>query len=498
MHHRFVGRSLTALLLTLLLAPGALAQYLEEKVREHTLANGLKLLTVERHDSPTFAAYITIGVGGVDETSQTRGVAHLLEHMLFKGTKTLGTVDFRKEKPLLQEIEEVGVALDTLREARDADPQEVSRLKDRLEALQKRHKEFVVKDEFSRIYAKNGGVGYNAFTSKDLTTYLVSLPANKFELWAAVESDRMKNPVLREFYTEREVITEERRRSYESSPGGMLYETLIANAFTVHPYRNPTIGWPSDIVNLSLAETRDFLHSYYAPVNTVIAIVGDIDTEEAVATVERNFGDIPPGTPVPPVVAVEPEQKGEKRVKVEFDAEPRLAVAFHKPTLPERDDYVFDLIDLILAGGRTSRLYRALVVEQQLATSVSTYGAPGSRFPNLFVFSLVPRYPHTPGEVERALYAELQRLASEPVTPRELERARNRLRTDRLRYLKGNTGLARMLTYYQTVAKDWRYLVDYDEVVAGIGADEVMAAARTYFTPANRTVVTLAKKGQQP
>jgi predicted Zn-dependent peptidase len=476
-------------------AASAGAQTLEEKVREHTLANGLKLLLVERHESPTFAAYIAIGVGSVNEGSENRGVAHLLEHMLFKGTTTLGTTDYGREKPLLDEIGKTGGQLDALRSRENPDPAKIAELEKHLRDLQQEHREYVVKDEVSRIYAENGAVGYNAFTSKDLTTYTVSLPANKLELWADIESDRMKNAVLREFYTERNVVMEERRRSYETNPDGMLYENLIATAFTMHPYRHPVIGWMSDIAHLTLAETRSFHDRYYAPVNTVIALVGDIDPERAIVMVERYFGGIAPGVPVPRVTAVEPLQQGEKQVHVRFEAEPRIAMAYHKPTLPSREDYVFDLIDLILGGGRTSRLYRSLVLEKQLATSVSTYGAPGSRYDNLFVISAVPRFPHTSAEVREAVEGELKKLATEPVSPAELEQVRNRLRTDKLRHLQSNDGLARTLTYYQSVAGDWRYLVTYDQVVAGISADEIMTTAKTFFTPANLTVATLGKEG---
>ncbi len=488
--------TLLFLLIWLFLAGSAPAITLEEKVIEHDFANGLKLLMVERHDTPTFTAYITLGVGAVNETSENRGVAHLLEHMLFKGTKTLGTSDYAREKPLLEQIAAVGGRLDALRTQKEADPQEIAALEKELARLQAAHKQYVVKDEFARIYAENGGVGYNAFTSKDQTTYLISLPANKLELWANIEADRMKNAVLREFYTERQVIMEERHRSYETSPRGMLYENLLATAFTVHPYRNPIIGWRSDIENLTLEETRTFLHRYYGPVNTVIALVGDIDPAQTIAMIERYFGDIAPGTPVPTVEAIEPPQNGEKRRHIEFAAEPQLSIAYHKPTLPTRDDYVFDLIDHILGQGPTSRLYRSLVLEQQLATSVSTYGAPGSRYPNLFVVSAVPRHPHTVAEVEAAITAEIERLTREPVARADLERARNRLRADRLRYLKGNEGLARMLTYYQSIAADWRYLTTYDEVVAGITAEEVMEVAARWLKPANRTVVTLGKGAQ--
>ena len=469
---------------------------LTEKVIEHQFANGLRLLVVERHDTPVVSAYITMGVGSVHETSETRGVAHLLEHMLFKGTQTFGTTDYRKEKPILEAIEDVGGRLDALRLQKNADPAQVKELAGQLAALQEEHRQYVVKDVFSTIYSENGGVGYNAFTSKDLTTYLISLPSNKLELWALIESDRMKHPVLREFYTERDVIQEERRRSYDTNPGGKLYETLVANAFNVHPYRNPIIGWHSDIANLSPQKTREFLHNYYAPMNTVIALVGDVRAIDAIALVQRYFGDIPPGIPAPEVAAVEPEQNGEKHVTEIFDAEPRLAIAWHKPTMPDKDDYVFDLIDQVLGSGRTSRLYRALVEQQQLATSVSVYGAPGSRYPNLFVIEAIPRHPHTTEELEQAIYAELDKLAKEPVGETELTKVRNRLVTDQLRMLDSNSGLARLLTSYQSLAGDWRYLVTYQEEIDRLTTEDIRRVAAEYLKPANRTVVVLERGDQ--
>jgi predicted Zn-dependent peptidase len=467
---------------------------LEEKVVEHQFANGMKLLVVERHDTPIVSAYITIGVGSVHETSETRGVAHLLEHMLFKGTKTLGTTDYQKEKPILEEIEKVGSQLDALRLQADVDPKQVATLEDELAALQAEHKQYVVKDVFSNLYSENGGVGYNAFTSKDLTTYLISLPSNKLELWALIESDRMKNPVLREFYTERDVIREERRRSYDTNPRRRHYESLVTNAFTVHPYRNPIIGWHSDIANLSPQKTRQFLQKYYAPVNTVIALVGDVKAADAIALVERYFGDLAPGTPAPNVSAVEPEQNGEKRVVDIFDAEPRLAIAFHKPTMPHKDDYAFDLVDQVLGSGRTSRLYRSLVEEQQLATSVSVYGAPGSRYANLFVVDAIPRHPHTTEELETAIYAELDKLKDDLVGETELTKVRNRLVTDQLRQLKSNSGLARLLTSYQSLSGDWRYLATYTQEIEKLSAEDLKEVANKYFVPANRTVVVLKRE----
>ncbi len=483
------------LLVLMLILPGSLfAQTLAEKVQEHHLDNGLTLLLVERHASPTVAAYISFRVGSVDEDSRQRGVAHLLEHMLFKGTKTLGTKDYQAEKVLLDQIEQLGHRIDTLKNRPGTDPQTLEQLKSDLADLQKIHRELVIKDEFARIYAENGGVGYNAFTSKDQTTYLINLPANKLELWAAIESDRLQNAVLREFYTEREVVREERRRSYESNPGGKLYETLLTTAYKIHPYRDPIIGWDSDIDNLTLSETREFLRKYYSPINMVITLVGDFESAAALDLVTRYFGSLEPGVPLPPVVEREPEQKGERRAQVMFDAEPQLMIAYHKPTMPHRDDYAFDILMQVLGEGRTSRLYQSLVVDKQLVTEVSVFGAPGSRFNNLMTLSLTPRQSCTCTEVEDAVYSELERLQTEQISQQELEKARRQILTSILRGLKGNSGLARMLSSYEILG-GWEYLVDYEEQLNTITAEEVMKVAKTYLTPANRTVVSIGREG---
>ncbi len=488
-----------AILLTLyslLLVSTAGAQTLADKVQEHRLDNGLTLLLVERHDSPTIAAYITFKVGGANESSEHRGVAHLLEHMLFKGTKTLGTSDYQLEKPLLVEIEQTGHRIDMLKNHPDADPKELQQLREKLSNLQQDHRQLVIKDEFSKIYAENGGVGYNAFTSKDQTSYLINLPANKLELWAAIEADRLQNAVLREFYTEREVVREERRRSYESSPKGKLYETMLAAAYKVHPYRNPVIGWDSDIDNLTLAETRSFLRKYYSPVNMIITLVGDFDSAETLALIKRYFGQVEPGIPVPPVVEREPEQAGERRLHVTFDAQPQLMIAYHKPTMPHPDDFAFDLLMQVLTEGRTSRLYRSLVVEKQLATSASAYGAPGSRYDNLMILSISPSHQASLIDIENEVYQQLERLKTEPISDAELEKAKRQILTSMLRHMKGNSGLARTLSSYEVLG-GWRYLVDYEENLDAITSDQLMAAAKRYLTAENRTIATIGREALQ-
>jgi predicted Zn-dependent peptidase len=471
------------------------AEGLAERVKEHTLANGMKLLMVERHTSPTVAAWIRFKVGGVDERSDERGLAHLLEHMLFKGTKTLGTTDYGAEKPLLDKLESVANRILLEKAKREkGDPALIASLEKELAALEKEAGKYVVKEEFAQIYNRNGGANYNAYTSKDGTTYLISLPSNKLELWASIESDRMQNAVLREFYTERAVVMEERRRSYEAEPEGKLWETFLASSFNAHPQGQPVIGWMSDIENLTRTKAERFLHSYYAPNNAIIAIVGDIDTQKTIAMVERYFGHIPPGTPVPPVAVEEPPQQGEKRIEVIGDAGAELMIGFHKPTLPHPDDLVFDVINMILSDGRTSRLHKKLVVEKQLVTGVGAFSAPGHRYPNLFIVSATPREPHTIKEVEDALYEELEKLKNEPVTEHELQQIMNKLEYEEARQMTSIGGLARNLTEFEAIAGSWRYLIEHRKAVAGVKPEDIQRVAKKYLTRENRIVGFITKQ----
>ena len=364
-----------------LLCPPLYAATLEEKVVEHTLKNGMKLLIVERHTSPTVSAWIRFRVGSVDERSDERGIAHLLEHMLFKGTTTLGTKDYAAEKPVLDTIEVTAQALMTEKVKRDKrDGARIAELEKRLAALESEASKYVVKDEFFELYSRHGGTGYNAFTSRDGTTYLISLPSNKLELWAAIESDRLQNAVLREFYTERAVVMEERRRSYDADPESKLWETFVAASFLTHPYGQPTIGWMSDIESLTRTKAEQFFRSYYAPNNAIVAVVGDIDSAATIALVERYFGGIQPGRPLPPVTAEEPKQAGERRIELLAESEPTVVIGFHKPAITAADDYVFDVISMILGNSRTSRFHKKLVVEKQLAVDIGVSTPPAAVF----------------------------------------------------------------------------------------------------------------------
>ncbi|HSF68090.1 MAG TPA: pitrilysin family protein, partial [Nitrospiraceae bacterium] len=466
---------------------------LADRVVEQRLANGLTVLMVERHQTPVVSINMTFGVGGVNEQVGQTGLAHLYEHMAFKGTRTVGTKNYEKERPILEEWFRVGTELDQrqrelarrsqAKPASSEDRAAIEELQKRFAELQDQAGQFVAGNEVALLYQRHGGVGLNAATGKDLTRYMISLPANRLPLWAVLEADRMAHPVLREFYKERGVVMEERRLRNDDSPNGLLLETFTSAAFRAHPYGVPTIGWESDILSLTPADTEAFFKAHYGPGNATIAIVGDINPKDVIALIEQTFGTIPASPAQPPIVTVEPPQRGERRVEVEFDAEPALVIGFHKPGLGHPDDYVFDVIDALLSDGVTSRLYANLVREKRLAASInSDSNYPGVRAPNLFVINATPLAPHTTAEVEAAIYAEIERLKTEQVSAKELEKVLNNLDADLVRALRSNVGLASQLALYQTVAGDWRYALKARDKIAAVTSMDIQRVATEYFT----------------
>ncbi len=491
--NRAIYRWLMVVTLVVAVCGGAYGQQLQDRVVEFRLDNGMRFLVLPRRQAPVFTGYIRFKVGGVDEESGKTGLAHMFEHMAFKGTKTVGTRDYRKEAPLLDKIDKAAAALDKAKFGRPpADADTVARLEKRLRDLQNEHRKLVVKDELDDIYSRNGAVGLNASTGPDVTTYKVSLPANRLELWMAMESDRLKNGVLREFYTERDVVAEERRMRYEINPGGKLWENFLSAAFRAHAYQQPVIGWMSDIHGLTRPDALKFRAKYYVPANAVAALVGDLDCDRVKALAEKYFGRIPDRSRPPEISTVEPPQAGERRIKVEAEARPQVYIGYHKPTLPSRDDFVFDVIDGLLSNGRTSRLYTSLVKDRQVAVAATTYqGVPGDRYDNLFVISAVPRHPHTVDDVIEAIDTELDRLKTEPVTDHELRKIINQSEAGYIRRLGSNSGMASELSYFEIIAGDWHYILDQIEAVRKVTPADIQRVAKKCFVARNRTIAEL-------
>lgn len=477
-----------------LLAPGARAQALEGRVTRIALDNGMRFLVVRRGTAPVFSATLSFRVGSVDDPGGETGLAHLFEHLAFKGTSIIGTRDAAKEVEILDALD--GVAGDLNREldrGPRADPKRLDALREQMRSLEEREESLVVKDELARILSSNGAAGLNASTGQDLTSYVVGLPSNRLELWCLIEAARLKDPVLREFYSERDVVMEEHRMRYDSQPSGKLYEQLLLAAFQAHPYRVSAGGFMSDLERLTRPQAVAFHKTYYVPGNAVGAIVGDVDPVAAERLLRRYFGGLPAGPPPPQPPTAEPPQQGERRITVEFDAEPEVMIAFHKPNWPSPDDPTFEMIDSLLTSGRTSRLFRKLVLESQVASGVSSFEAPGDRFPNLFIISAEPRAPHTVPDVEQAILSELQRLSTEPVEEAEMRKVRSQLEASFLYPLRSNQGLASQISYFEILDGDWKDLLRYRDVLLAVTPAQVQDVARRTLTPSNRTVAVLTR-----
>ncbi|MGQ3685997.1 MAG: M16 family metallopeptidase [Candidatus Loosdrechtia sp.] len=471
------------------------ADSLRLDVKEHVFENGLKLLMLEKHDVPIACLRINYKAGSVDERPGITGVSHLFEHMMFKGTKIFGTRDYHAEKPLLDKEDELVALIAKERNKDVPDNERLESLRKELEEVREKLRELVVKDEIFALYLRHGGAGLNAATGIDGTYYFCDLPANKLELWAFIESDRMKNLVLREFYSERDVVLEERRLRTENSPFGLLMKHLRAVAFIAHPYRWPTIGWRSDIENITKEETDEYFRKYYAPNNTVIVMVGSFNPDDAIQLVERYFGDIPAQSSPPKVKTVEPEQRGERRVAIEFDSNPYLAISYHVPAIGHPDIYALHVLGSLLSDGRTSRLYRSLIEDRRIAVMAHAF-CRISKYPDSFVFVATPRAPHTAEEVELAFYEEIEKLKVNPPSDWELQKIKNQLEAEFIRGLNSASGLANEIGHFE-VLSDWRYINTFMDKLARVTAEDIVRVTEKYLTKRNRTVATIVKKEEK-
>lgn len=476
-------------------------------VVERTLANGFKVLIVERHDEPMVSAGFLVRVGSANERPGITGIAHLFEHMMFKGTPTLGTKDPGRDLEIIAEQERVRGAIReeeaklraAWRRGEIEDPQKPEAKPERLKELEAEFKKLVdeqrallVKNEFDRVYTSAGASGMNAFTYYDMTAYFITVPANKFELWCWMESERLLRPVFREFYAERDVVFEERRMRTESTPLGKFEETFASIFWEAHPYHWPVIGWASDIPAISKRDADTFYATYYAPRNITLMLVGDVRTDAILPQVERYFGRIPPGDqPVPDVVTWEPKQNAEKRMNAEAEANPQVDILYHTVPFGHRDSYALQVLEQLLEN-RTGRLYKGLVLGREVATQ--TYAnAEHRKWAGLFNLGGEARDGKTPADVEAALHAELDRLKNEEVPAAELQKVKNNFAAAEYRKLTSNMRILYQLFMNEGFG-DWREINASGAKIQSVGAADVQRVAKTYFVPENRSVATYTRK----
>jgi predicted Zn-dependent peptidase len=498
-----------SLLLCALPFPAGAAEKPQINVEELTLPNGMRWLLFERHDSPTVVAGWVAHVGSVNEREGITGISHLFEHMMFKGTRTIGTKDIDADLRIIDEQEKIRAEMrseiQAMREKlRRGEIDDITRpenqtaryreLDKRFDELVQKQRETLVKDHLSQIYTKNGAEGLNAGTSEDWTIYFVRLPANRIELWSWLESDRLLNPVFREFYAERDVVYEERRMRTESTPLGKFDEAFNAQFWQASPYKWPVIGWPSDVSSITKAEADAYFGTYYAPNNLTGVLVGDFDGKAVRPLLERYFGRIPRGKSDPPeMVTLEPAHIAERRFNAEADTSPTVRIWWHTVPFVHKDRTVVDLVSDVLTG-RTGRLYKGLVTGRQVANQTSA-SVDLKKYEGVFQVESTVKEGKDPAAVEQAIYEEMEKLKTELLPADELQKVKNQAKANAYRRLSSPFSIAIQLMIYDGFG-DWRYINTYAEEVDRVTAADIQRVSKQYFTKENRGVgVFLRKEG---
>jgi predicted Zn-dependent peptidase len=484
------------LFLTALAAAQDVASF-AKRITVKKLPNGLTLLICERPEAPVFSFFTMVDAGSAQDPMGATGLAHMFEHMAFKGTDKIGTTDYAAEKPLLAKVEITYAAYIAERD------KEVGRDEAKLKQLEKVWKDdiaaadkYVKSNEFSKLIEQNGGEDVNASTNYDATNYEYSLPANRLELWAYLESERFLHPVMREFYKERNVVIEERRLRTDSNPIGRLIEQFTASAFAAHPYHRPTVGWMSDLNSFSATDAQRFYDKYYVPSNMVVAVAGDVKAAQALPILEKYFGRLPAHPHPDEATTTEPPQNSERKVVLKEKSQPLYLEGYHRPDYRTEDDAVYDAITDLMSEGRTSRLFRSLVRDKKIAAfSAGFSGLPGNKYPHLFAFYAFPLPGHTTQEVADAIHVEIERLKKEDISDDELKMIKTRTKASLIRGLAENSGLAQQLAFYQTRYGDWRELFTSVDRIDKVTKADIRRVANETFVDTNRTVGVIETAG---
>jgi predicted Zn-dependent peptidase len=489
MKYRRLQFLILVLALTTLAAAQDLASF-EKRVTVKKLANGMTVIICSRPEAPVFSFYTHVDAGSVQDPQGKTGLAHMFEHMAFKGTDKIGTKDYAAEKVALAKVETIYAAY--IRE-RDKpvgrDDKKVEALKKDWQDAVKDAQQYVVEGAFDDVLERNGAQGVNASTNDDETNYFYSLPANRLELWAYLESERFLHPVMREFYKERDVVIEERRLRTDSNPVGRLVEQFLTAAYQAHPYHRPTIGWMSDLNTFSATDAQHFFDQYYIPSNMVVTVAGDVNPASAVPMIEKYFARIPSHEKPDERTTTEPPQNAERRVVLHEMAQPLYLEGYHRPDFRSPDDAVYDAIADLMSEGRTSRLYRTLVRDKKIASATAGFaGFPGNKYPQLFAFYAFLMPGHKPEEAAEAIHAEIDRLRTEDISDDELKMIKTRAKANLLRGLADNEGLAEQLGIYQARYGDWRELFRQVDRIDKVSKADIRRVANQVFVANNRTV----------
>lgn len=463
------------------------ADQLQIPVHYDTLKNGLRVIIVPDTNVAVVSCRLYYFVGSMYEGPGSSGLSHMFEHMMFKGTKRMGTKSYQKEIPLMASIDSLAdiIHKEHLKGRTNSDSL-IQNLKSKMFAILEKQRKIMKKEELWETYQNNGGTNLNAWTADDMTAYIVTLPKNKLELFYWLESDRMKDPVLREFYSERDVVAEERRMRYENRPVNRYWERLNSLFYVAHPYRLPTIGWMSDIEAYTREKMEKHIRKFYTPDNALIIMVGNVEPKKAMSDIKRYFASIPRSkNPKTEIVTREPRPIGVTRFTVHDNVAPRIDLMFHTPGYPHDDLYKIDIIEGIFSG-RSSRLYRRLVDNEKLCIDV---GAANSfrLHDGYFQIWAELKSDADPKKVEQIILEEIKKLNSSPPTANEMLRITNQIRMSFTSGLKSLEGLSDRLAWFERL-NSWKDLLSYPDKIAKVKPEDVSAIVGNYINPQLMTV----------
>lgn len=467
----------------------------QDRIHEFTLDNGLKFILLEDHSVP-IASFVTyVNAGGSDERIGIFGISHFLEHLAFKGTSEVGTTDIEAERRLMSEMDRVFERILAEKDSLEPDQKKLEALNSELEKLKEEAAKYVKSNEFTSILTRNGVVGLNAGTGKDSTMYFYSLPSNRLELWAYLESARFTDPVFREFYKERGVIMEERRVRTENQPVGKLIEELQAIAFKDHPYHVSIVGPMSNIEHISRQDVYDYFRRHYHAGNMVIGVAGDVTPKQLRKMAKKYFSAIPEGKRNPLVFSDEKPQLGEKTVTIFENSQPWLVMGYHIPSVRHPDFTRFQVLNYLLTMGRSSRLNQRMVKEEKTALAVgSMAGFPGNKYPSLYLVFALPNSGKTTDQLLNTIEEEIEKLKKEPVSAEELDSAKTRMKVTVMRQMQNDLYFMLGLLQSEVLQGSWRKAFDAMREIDAVSAEDIRQLAEKYLVRSNRSIARIEKE----
>jgi len=487
---------------------------------EYWLDNGMQVLLVERHETPTIMCMIFAKVGSANEITGITGMSHLFEHMMFKGTETIGTRDIHQDLEIMAQLDslkdiirgEERIMRDRLRRGEIKDMMDPASKTEKYKGLDTEfdklileQRDLILKDQLDELYTKHGGFFLNAFTSEDMTGYFVRVPKNKIELYMWLESDRFKKPIFREFYSERDVVREERRMGVESTPTGLIEEEFQAMFWKSSSYGWSVLGWPSDLDNITREQAAEYYNTYYAPNNLGMILVGDFKPDKMIKLIKKYFERIPRGEVEPPdVITLEEQQYAEKKMTAEAETNPQTQILYHTVAFKHPDSYKLDILAGILSG-KTGRLYKKLVEEKNIAIGTARGGGMFSgdglkvgasqdsrRYAGVFQITAEGKTGIKPEQLEEAIYEVIGELDTNPVTDEEIQKVKNKLRVDQIRFMDIMSGIGTLFYLGTNAAKDdWTEANNHLDRCDLVTSEEIKKIAKDYFKPNQRNILLI-------